>query len=96
MANPRRNNGLTRFQQWKRNTYLKIKNPNYNTTNSAFGEVAERASAIGNRGGLFRDKDGVFGSGMQAGYAKYGDQKQNANSRASYRNVRAAFGLSVS
>ena len=96
-----------KFRQMQNNGYapnMTIAPPSrssQNRWNTNAGYAANSARVIQAAGvqvpsGMTRVSNGVVGFGTNSGYAAYGDQKRNANSRASYRNVRAAFGLSVS
>lgn len=111
MANSKRYQGITRAQQRRRNNSVFRKmtasgyNVNSNEWNTLAGRATERWRRLGYTGTteritkeyapLFGGRQGVSGNFANVGEALYPDQARNANSRASYRRVRAAFGLSA-
>lgn len=109
MANSRRYNGLTRAQQQRRNASRFRQMVANGQSSTAWNTMNGRAAVGATRGGVsaptffYKSQQqaanraglALEGWGNQAGYASYGDQGANARTRQSYRNVRAAFGLSA-
>lgn len=103
MANNKRYSGLTRQQQRRRNAsaFRRMAANGVDTSaagnwNTAYGAATEFARRDGKNPYSYRRENGdIYSSGSNWGQAVYPNQSRNAQTRKSYRQVRAAFGLSA-